>query len=281
MRDPIKRLYRKFLPFRYASDQAVLIEARHKHLERYRRKCPKSPAHAGEKFFSQGDEDGITLEILDRLGSLDKTFIEIGCGDGLENNTAALVLLGYRGCWVDGNKSCIAQINKALLNQFDDPRLIAFHEFVKSDNCEDIFEKCIDHIGSRSIDVISIDIDSNDIGVIGCAINVASPKCIIIEYNSSIPPLSTLGIDWQSDGWAYDDFQSGSLSYIAQSCPNYTLVACSSSGTNAYFIRNDLMNDQFETYPIRDLFVPPQFHLNEIVVGHRRTYRWLAMALER
>jgi len=40
----------------------------------------------GAKYFSQTDEDGITLEIVRRIGIRGGTFAELGVGDGLENN---------------------------------------------------------------------------------------------------------------------------------------------------------------------------------------------------
>ena len=45
------------------------------------------------KFFSQSDEDGITLEILRRMQLTNGSFLEFGVGNGLENNT--LVLLAH------------------------------------------------------------------------------------------------------------------------------------------------------------------------------------------
>src|SRR5690349_2755428 len=59
----------------------------------------------GRKCFSQGDEDGITLEILRRLGNLDDgVFAEFGVGEGVENNTLVLAALGWKGFWVGGEK---------------------------------------------------------------------------------------------------------------------------------------------------------------------------------
>ena len=49
----------------------------------------------GLKVYSQADEDGIIQEIFKRLGVLKKTFIEIGVGDGTENNTLYLLLQGW------------------------------------------------------------------------------------------------------------------------------------------------------------------------------------------
>src|SRR6516225_11835412 len=57
----------------------------------------------GKKCFSQSDEDGITLEILRRIGVLESgVFAEFGVGDGTENNTLILAALGWKGFWVSG-----------------------------------------------------------------------------------------------------------------------------------------------------------------------------------
>jgi len=59
----------------------------------------------GYKCFSQSDEDGITLEILRRIGGVDKgVFAEFGVGNGTENNTLILAAMGWRGFWVGGEK---------------------------------------------------------------------------------------------------------------------------------------------------------------------------------
>src|SRR5947209_3607764 len=56
----------------------------------------------GGKYFSQADEDGITLEIIKRLGIKTGTFAELGVGNGLENNTLILLANGWRGFWIGG-----------------------------------------------------------------------------------------------------------------------------------------------------------------------------------
>jgi hypothetical protein len=52
---------------------------------------------AGYKVYSQGDEDGMIAEIFRRIGTTDRRFVEFGCGDGLENNTAYLRFQGWSG----------------------------------------------------------------------------------------------------------------------------------------------------------------------------------------
>ena len=77
-------------------------------------KTPGNPCAYGFKVYSQCDEDGIIEYILSKLGDLNRSFIEIGCGRGVENNTHYLLLKGYRGCWVDGSPENIAIIQNGL-----------------------------------------------------------------------------------------------------------------------------------------------------------------------
>ena len=58
---------------------------------------PDNPAACGFKVYSQADEDGIIEEIARRIGIENGYFIEIGCGDGRENNSHYLLLKGWRG----------------------------------------------------------------------------------------------------------------------------------------------------------------------------------------
>jgi hypothetical protein len=55
----------------------------------------------GFKVYSQCDEDGIIQEIFRRIGTDNRRFIEIGCGDGSENCTAYLLHQGWSGLWID------------------------------------------------------------------------------------------------------------------------------------------------------------------------------------
>ena len=47
--------------------------------------------------FSQSDEDGITIEILKRLKMGKGFFLELGVGDGTENNSLLLLAMGWKG----------------------------------------------------------------------------------------------------------------------------------------------------------------------------------------
>jgi hypothetical protein len=66
----------------------------------------KNPLNkCGRKYFSQADEDGITLEILRRIDARSGTFAEIGVGNGLENNTLILLAAGEHQRVIQAGKS--------------------------------------------------------------------------------------------------------------------------------------------------------------------------------
>ena len=71
------------------------------------RSHPNPLNRCGKKVFSQNEEDGITYEIIRRIGVQNGVFAEFGVGDGLENNTILLALLGWKGFWVGGQELVI------------------------------------------------------------------------------------------------------------------------------------------------------------------------------
>ena len=76
--------------------------------ERYQN--PKRLSKHGKKLYSQNEEDGIILEIFNRIGTTNKTFVEFGIGDGLENNTLALLFQGWKGLWLEGSAKSVNNI---------------------------------------------------------------------------------------------------------------------------------------------------------------------------
>ena len=55
--------------------------------------------------FSQNGEDGVIDEVMRRIGTASRTFVEIGASDGRENCTRALVEQGWTGAWVEATQT--------------------------------------------------------------------------------------------------------------------------------------------------------------------------------
>jgi hypothetical protein len=103
---------------------------------------------------------------------------------------------------------------------------------------------------------------------------------LCLEYNAKYPPPMALAMDYNpSHVWQGDDYHGASLSAFAQALAGrYTLLACTLSGTNAFFVRDDL-RERFHIYPVDALYQPARYHLTEIPAGSRTSLRWLRQSL--
>lgn len=238
---------------------------------------PDNPAARGFKVYSQTDEDGIIEEICLRLHLQNGFFIEIGCGDGRENNTHYLLLKGWRGVWVDGDPANIAAIRAVLPNS---ERLRVLEQMVTRDNVVSLMDAAG---GSRNnVDLLSVDVDGNDLALVRTAVAARTPKIVVCEYNAKFPyPLIAEVAYDPNHRWATDDYHGASLAaYVQALQPGYRLVSCNLAGTNAFFVRDDLAG-AFERYPPERLYQPARFHLTALRSGHTPSLSFLRNALAR
>lgn len=74
----------------------------------------------GFRLYSQFEEDGILLYIFAAIGAKNKTFIDIGSGDGINSNCANIAInFGWHGLFLDGNPSNIVRGKKYYANNPD------------------------------------------------------------------------------------------------------------------------------------------------------------------
>jgi hypothetical protein len=216
----------------------------------------------GKKCYSQTDEDGITLEILRRIDCLKNgTFGEYGVGNGTENNTLVLAALGWRGFWV-GGETLLPNINQGRGNKF-----CYVKDWITLDNIVKITSRCLQQIERDTIDVISIDLDGNDIHLIRALLATGlRPKLFIAEYNAKFPPPIEFEIAYDSKHiWDGDDYFGASLTSLNKlfNKYNYRLICCNShTGSNAFFI-DQKFSHSFDDVPmdLNELFVGPRYVL--------------------
>jgi hypothetical protein len=216
----------------------------------------------GKKCYSQTDEDGITLEILRRIDCLKNgTYGEYGVGNGTENNTLVLAALGWRGFWV-GGETLLPNINQGRGNKFCHVK-----DWITLDNIVKITSRCLQQIERDTIDVISIDLDGNDIHLIRALLATGlRPKLFIAEYNAKFPPPIEFEIVYDSKHiWDGDDYFGASLTSLNTlfNKYNYRLICCNShTGSNAFFI-DQKFSHSFDDVPmdLNELFVGPRYVL--------------------
>jgi hypothetical protein len=237
---------------------------------------PVNPAACGFKVYSQADEDGIVEEIARRVGIDRGYFIEIGCGDGRENNSHYLLLKGWRGIWVDGDPNNIAAIRNALPL---DGRLRLVDQMVTRDNVAAI-PSAAGSPDFGTLDLLSVDVDGNDLAIADAAIRAWSPKIVIGEYNAKFPyPMQQEVTYNPQHRWARDDYHGASLgAWVERLGPSYTLVNCNLAGTNAFFVRKDLA-ERFSAHAPSQLYQPARFHLTALRSGHPPSLSFLGDSL--
>jgi FkbM family methyltransferase len=245
---------------------------------------PDNPALQGWASYAQCDEDGIIRACLARIARtipLSRSFLEIGCADGRQNNTHQLALDGYRGVWVDGDEAAISAIDQALGGlAFDD--LLVLHQRVSLATATALGERAAVFLRASSIDLLSLDIDGNDLHVLPAFIDALNPKLVCVEYNAKFPPPSRLVMGYdEAHSWGYDDYFGASLQSWVDALQGlgYSLVACNLSGANAFFVRDDLVQE-FTCYPIEALYQPPRYWLARSHYGHPASLKWLAQRLQ-
>ena len=197
---------------------------------------------SGYRVYSQADEDGILHEIFRRIGEGNRRFLELGVGNGLENNTLFLLIQGWSGVWIEGSERKAAASRKNLATQIAEGRLQIEQNFITAPTID---KKIAILTAGREIDLLSIDLDGNDYYILD-AIRSISPRVIVAEYNSKFPPDIPWIIEYnEAHRWDATDYFGASLKSLELLLAGrgYALVGCSVLGTNAFFVRTDLATE--------------------------------------
>jgi hypothetical protein len=223
---------------------------------RKRAESPNPLVKHGAKFFSQNDEDGILLEILRRIG-LDKgVFVELGCGNGLENNTLILLMHGWRGAWLGGET--------LAFEVPDDGPLFFQQSWITRENCRSLVAHGLQVLAAQRPNVLSVDLDGNDLYVLEELLGAGgAPDVVVAEYNGKFPPPVRWSIAYDAQHvWDETDYMGASLQSLADMVEKfgYRLVACNITGTNAFFVHQRHFA-RFEDVPrdVGALFVQAEY----------------------
>ncbi|MEK7184377.1 MAG: hypothetical protein AAB701_02570 [Patescibacteria group bacterium] len=211
--------------------------------------------------FSQSGEDGIVEEIFKRIGVTNRYFVEFGAANGLWNNTAYLLMQGWQGLWIEGDARGVGVIQQKFAPYISRNTLAVQQAMITRDNIQQLF-------GSgkvpKELDLLSIDIDGNDYWVWE-AISDYTPRVVVIEYNPVFrPPVSWVMRYNPTHVWGGTSYYGASITALEKlgTAKGYCLVGCDFLGSNAFFVRSDLVKDKFaEPYTAENHFEPPRYFL--------------------
>jgi len=209
------------------------------------------------KVFSQWGEDGIIQYLSAVIEMKHKTFIEFGVESFMEANCRFLLMKdNWSGYVIDASSSNIANLKKSYF--YWKYQIEAVEAFVTKDNINDLLAKsCFD----EDVGILSIDIDGNDYFVLE-AINAVRPRILICEYNA-VFGARKISVPYEPDFFRtrkhYSNLYWGAslsaITFLANK-KGYSLVGTNRSGCNAFFVRNDLLNEKVKVLTAEEAFLP-------------------------
>lgn len=223
-----------------AVNQGRLLAAAHRHLS-----LPQLSDYEF-KVFSQWGEDGILQFLTSRLQIANKTFIEFGVEDFYESNCRFLLVKDiWSGFVIDGSPANVAAIRRA--DFYWRYPLQAMASFITRENVAELLENS----GfDKDLGILSVDIDGVDYHVLE-ALAAWRARIVIVEYNGVFGAHRAVTVPYSAD-FQRTARHSSNL-YYGASLPafvhllqprGYALVGVNSVGSNAFFVRTDLLNEQ-------------------------------------
>lgn len=189
--------------------------------------------------FSQNGEDGVLDVLLGQLSRCDRTCVEIGSGDGVENNTAwLLVARKFCGLMVEGDGRLARRTQRNIVGHSIGSECM--EHFVTRDDAGMLLQRA----PSREPDVFSLDIDGNDFHIMTAMLDAGfRPKIMVVEYNSVFGPERALTIPYQDD-FSLRRGHPSQLAYgvsisawrKALAARGYRFVTVEQNGVNAFFV---------------------------------------------
>ncbi|OEU66622.1 MAG: hypothetical protein BBJ57_02495 [Desulfobacterales bacterium PC51MH44] len=221
--------------------------------------------------YSQNGEDGIIEEIFNRIGTRNKFFVEFGVENGLQNNTAYLLTKDWTGCWIEANEAWVKEIKQKFNSLIQEKRLLVRQAFITGENIESLL---VEAQVPKEFDLLSIDIDGNDYWV-WKAIKSYRPKVVVIEYNPMFRPDAKWIMKYNPEAiWNGTSYYGASLKSLEMLGleKGYKLVGCNFLGVNAFFVREDLVEDKFcAPFTAENHYEPARYHLTRRN-GHPRDF---------
>jgi len=209
---------------------------------------PQNPLSWEFSGFSQHGEDGIIDYLIENIRESNRYFVEIGSGNGMENNTSWLAVAKYyQGLMIDGGKNNIEWCKYLLhpMNYGLDFKQI----FVSKENINEI----VGLMQTKQPDFFSLDIDGIDYYICQeLLIHGVRPGIWALEYNSAFGPEIIVTVKYKRNFYRGNEgfgklYYGCSLSAWKQLMAknDYRFVSVDSCGVNAFFVDVDRFEKSF------------------------------------
>lgn len=198
---------------------------------------------------SQQGEDGILLFIFALAGHGSRRAVEMCAGDGIECNSANLILHhGWDALLFDGDARLIDTGKRFYAKHFETRRVPPrLHQtWITVENAQQLVEQ---HGFSDNLDLLSLDMDGVDYWIMNTL--TVRPRVIVCEYNNRLPAGVSITVPYEQEFTVEGDqsvgegFFGASLGAFVSLLGDraYRLVGANRHNTNAFFLRQDVLTD--------------------------------------
>ena len=209
------------------------------------------------KIFSQFGDDGLIQYLIKNITIQNETFIEFGVENYSESNTRFLLMNNnWSGFVMDGSEEAMSFLKGQDWLWRQD--LTFKTAFIDRKNINDLLAET----NFENIGLLHVDLDGNDYWILeSLNLELLNPAIIIVEYNSVFGSERAISVPYdphfQRTEKHYSNLYWGAslkaLDHIAN-IKGYSLVGCNLAGNNAYFVRNDLLNDKISKKSVEEAY---------------------------
>lgn len=208
----------------------------------------KEPASWEFSGFSQNGEDGIIDILRSQLLISNRYFIEIGSADGIENNSAWMVVAErYSGLMVEGDPNLVERAKKMVVGYSIGAE--CYNMFITKEKVQEL--KTLSF--HENPDVFSLDIDGNDYYIAKAIFdNGFRPKIFVVEYNAVYGAERSVTIEYSEDFY----FRTAHVSQLYYGVSirgwrnffeshGYHFVTVDRNGVNGFFVDPEFFDKKF------------------------------------
>jgi hypothetical protein len=204
--------------------------------------------------FSQNGEDGVIKAIFDTIKTTNKLYVEFGVENGNQCNTRLLrEKYDWSGLSMDGG--------------YSNPKRGLHKEFITRENILKLFLK---YKIPKTFDLLSVDIDYNDLYVLQEILTKHNPRVIVSEFNGQLDGDSDQIVIYDPMYmWDRTNYANASFKSYKQLLDdnNYTIVYVEKMGVNLFAVQNKYAN-LFANAGKMSLFKPAAYIIGTHV-GHK------------
>jgi hypothetical protein len=215
----------------------------------------------GFRNYSQFEEDGILLYIFAAIGTINKSFVDIGSGDCINSNCANLAInFGWNGLFIDGSERNI-NTGRSYYEKHPDswafpPKFV--HAFVQRENINQIIEK---QGVSGEVDLVSFDLDGNDYWIWD-ALAIIHPRVVIIETHIEFG-LRSIVVPYDKDycyPGKHPDYHGASPAAMVKLAnrKGYRLVGSNLYGFNTIYVKRGIGEELLPEVTVESILAHPR-----------------------